>query len=86
MFIFFYFGLTWLLQRYYIDAQRELTRLKSMASSPVIQCITEILNGSTTIRIFKKEEEIRQEFYKKSDDFFIAYFMTLGSKRWFSIR
>ncbi|XP_038982338.1 ABC transporter C family member 13-like isoform X1 [Phoenix dactylifera] len=51
------------LQFYYRSTSRELRRLDSVSRSPIYSCFTETLDGSSTIRAFRKEE------------FFLARFM-----------
>ena len=46
------------LQRYYMYANREITRLKAVSLSPVVQNFTELTNGIQILRVFQKENII----------------------------
>ena len=51
IFILIYLWISIKVQRYYMNFLREVTRLKGVASSPVIQAFKESLEGVSTIRV-----------------------------------
>ena len=57
-----------LLQRYYMYANREITRLKAVSLSPVVQNFTELTNGIQILRIFQKENIIKNDYFKAIND------------------
>jgi ATP-binding cassette subfamily C (CFTR/MRP) protein 10 len=65
---------------------RDLSRLESVAHSPVMIHLSETLSGSSTIRNFGKEEDFIDEFYQKLKANMNADFWKLAVKRWFSVR
>ena len=86
VFIFGYFYLCILLQRYYMHAMRELTRLQAISQTPVTQIFTETLSGVLSLRIFGKQKNITNDYYNAIDGFYANQIMLIGVQMWFSIR
>lgn len=58
VFVLIYMWISFKVQRYYMNFLREVTRLKGVASSPVIQNFKEGIEGVSTIRIHKNEQRL----------------------------
>jgi ABC-type bacteriocin/lantibiotic exporter with double-glycine peptidase domain len=59
----------WILFTYTIKAYRESTRIESITKSPLLNLLSESLNGSSTIRAFGKESNFistNNEFLNKN--------------------
>jgi ATP-binding cassette, subfamily C (CFTR/MRP), member 1 len=70
----------------FIRTYRDLSRLKSVAASPVISHLGETLNGTSTIRAFKKEKDFIE---KNNDNLNIKlniFFWKAAVKSWFGVR
>ena len=74
------------IQRYYMNLNRELTRLKAISSSPIIQKFKEGLEGVSTIRAFHQYNHIFGEYVSKVNDFQKNNIASEGASNWFSIR
>ncbi|KAL8469756.1 hypothetical protein ACS0TY_032560 [Phlomoides rotata] len=72
------------LQRYYIAAARELSRLCGVCKAPVIQHFSETLSGSITIRSF--DQEPRFICMKLIDGYSRPQFQTAAALEWLCIR
>ena len=56
-----------------------------MTKSPVFSQLTSSLNGLTTIRAFKAEDMLTQEFDHIQDVHSSAWYAYLGTTRWFGV-
>ena len=65
---------------------RELTRLKSISSTPIIQKFKEGLEGVSTIRIFNKYDSLFDQYLSKVDDFQKNAVTVVGANNWFNVR
>ena len=65
---------------------RELTRLKSISSTPIIQKFKEGLEGVSTIRFFNKYETLFDQYLSKVDDFQKNSVSYVGASNWFNVR
>ena len=74
------------ISKYYLSCSRELKRLESIHKSPIYTLFSEILNGSNTIRAYKKEHALMKENYNKIDYYQRAFFYLWVSNRWLGIR
>ena len=84
--IFFYLYVSFRVQRYYMNLLRELTRLKSISSTPIIQKFKEGLEGVSTIRFFNKYDNLFEDYLKKVDDFQKNSVTLIGANNWFNVR
>ena len=84
--IFLYLYLSFRIQRYYMGLVRELTRLKSIASTPMIHQFKESLEGVTSIRFYQKEEIQFKQYTDKVDDYQKNMIALCGALNWFNIR
>ncbi|XP_047982065.1 ABC transporter C family member 3-like [Salvia hispanica] len=75
-----------LLQRYYIAAARELSRLCGVSKAPVIQHFSETLSGAITIRSFDQESRFRDISLRLIDGYSRPKFHTAGAMEWLCLR
>lgn len=73
-------------QQYYLSCSRELQRLDSTTKSPIFAQFSETLNGITTIRSFGVVENFIRENDRKLDLNTQAYFASVTTNRWLSVR
>ncbi|CAA7016302.1 unnamed protein product [Microthlaspi erraticum] len=74
------------LQRYYIAAARELSRLVGVCKAPLIQHFAETISGSTTIRSFSQESRFRNDNMRLSDGYSRPKFYSAGAMEWLCFR
>ncbi|XP_019101462.1 PREDICTED: ABC transporter C family member 3 isoform X2 [Camelina sativa] len=74
------------LQRYYIAAARELSRLVGVCKAPLIQHFSETISGATTIRSFSQESRFRSDNMRLSDGYSRPKFYTAGAMEWLCFR
>ena len=75
-----------ILQRYYIAAARELSRLDGVCKAPLIQHFSETISGSTTIRSFNQESRFRGDNMRLSDAYSRPKFYLAGAVEWLCFR
>jgi len=85
-FIVFYLYLCLKIQRYFMHANRDLTRLQAISKSPVSQIFSETLNGITSLRIFSRGDEIKKDYQKAMNTHFSNEITLLAVSSWFTIR
>lgn len=85
-FIVFYFLCCFLMQRYYMHALRELTRLNAITNTPVVQIFSETLQGINMVRLFRKQKDTRNAYYNAIDENYKNQMMLQGVRSWFKIR
>ncbi|KAJ4815042.1 Multidrug Resistance associated Protein 1 [Rhynchospora pubera] len=74
------------LQFYYRSTSRELRRLNSVARSPIYSSFTETLDGSATIRAFRKEELFMDRFTQSVSLYQQTSYSELTAGLWLSLR
>ena len=84
--VIFYVHISFKIQRHYMNLKREVTRLKSISSSPIIQQFKEAIEGVTTIRVFGKYDEVFEEYLEKVNDYQRNLVTSTGATQWFNIR
>ena len=72
-------------QRYYMGIEREVTRLRAIASSPVIQAFNEMLEGITTIKFFSASRRLFDDYIAKMDEVQKNFIVSTGASEWFDI-
>lgn len=73
-------------QRYTMNLFRELTRLRGVTSSPIIQSFSEGLLGCKAIRAFGVGNKMLEDFMLKLDENHKNMIMTNAGKQYFSER
>lgn len=74
------------LQEIYMRTNREVTRLDGITRSPVVQTVSETLNGLTTIRAFNQEKQTLDKYIHDLNENQKNSIVVVGSASWFSIR
>lgn len=81
-----YFLVVLYYQRYTMNAWREVTRIQSASSSPIAQIFREILNGTSTIRMFEKEKEVMGVYYTALDTQLRNDLTFFSVRSWYFVR
>ena len=81
-----YIYMSFKIQRYYMNLRREVTRLKSISASPIIQQFKEALEGVATIRVYDKREEVFENYLQKVNNYQKNSLVDVGASGWFSVR
>ena len=82
MFVYFSFKQ----QRKFMRLKRELTRLQSITSSPIIGWCTAVLKACSEVRVLRKESYVRQIFRDLVDENSKNSLIIFGLDSWFEIR
>ena len=69
-----------------MNLKREITRLRSISSSPIIQLFKEAVEGVATIRVYEKYQEIFENYLEKVNDFQKNRIANSGAAAWFNVR
>ena len=83
--IFLYVYLSFRVQRYYMELAREVTRLKSISTTPIIQQFKENLEGAASVRFYQKGSIQFQQYTSKIDDYQKNSITLAGAQSWFNI-
>ena len=81
-----YVYISFKIQRYYMNFNREVIRLKSISASPIIQLFKEGLEGVATIRAFDKYDQIFKNYISKVDEYQKNVVASAGATNWFDVR
>ena len=71
--------------RFYIASSRDLSRLDGITRSPILNVLSETINGAITIRAFQYEAEYCKKFCEKSDEFLKVKIFSNGVSSWFNL-
>jgi ABC-type multidrug transport system fused ATPase/permease subunit len=71
--------------RFYISASRDLSRLEGIVRSPLLNQLSETINGSVTIRAYQHEDQFIKTFCSKSNEFFKVRIFMNGVSNWFNL-
>ncbi|KAL9964380.1 hypothetical protein ACROYT_G028012 [Oculina patagonica] len=74
------------IQRVYAATTRQLRRIESISRSPIYNHFFETMNGVSTIRAYSQQQRFIQENFSKVDENQVAYYPTIISFRWISLR
>jgi ATP-binding cassette, subfamily C (CFTR/MRP), member 4 len=74
------------LRSYYMMTARTVKRLESTSRSPCLSLVSEALNGLPTLRSFRLQKLMIEQFRKASDDNVRAYFAFITTNRWLGLR
>ena len=70
--------ISYILRRFYLKTSRSVKRLEGVTKSPVFSMLSSSLNGLTSIRAFKAEDMMMNEFDHHQDIHSSAFFASLG--------
>ncbi|XP_008326492.1 multidrug resistance-associated protein 4 isoform X3 [Cynoglossus semilaevis] len=79
-------GVFFFLRRYFLKTSRDIKRLESTTRSPVYSHLSSSLQGLSTIRAFKAQQQFQQMFDEHQDLHSEAWFLFLTTSRWFAVR
>ncbi|CAF0850567.1 unnamed protein product [Rotaria sordida] len=74
------------LRRFYMRSSRQLKRLESATRSPIYTLFSSSVDGLTSIRAFDVQGDFLNMFMERIDTNSRAYFILLGTVRWFGLR
>ncbi|ORX64471.1 P-loop containing nucleoside triphosphate hydrolase protein, partial [Linderina pennispora] len=72
--------------KHYLDSTRELKRLESNASAPLLSLFGELIQGVSSIRAFGLKKYYIMEAINRSDELNRPFYLTMVSSRWMSVR
>ena len=78
--------LCYILFRYTVTSYREYTRIESITKSPLLNLLSESLNGSSTIRAFGKQNDFIEQNSEFLNRNILSNQILMGSWCWFGIR
>ena len=84
--VFLYLYLSFRVQRYHMNLVRELSRLKAISTSPIIQKLKEGFEGVSSIRFYNKRERQFKHFFEKIDSSQKNAIAFYGAEHWFNVR
>jgi ATP-binding cassette subfamily C (CFTR/MRP) protein 1 len=73
-------------QAYYVPTSRQVQRLDSASRSPIFSHFGEMLEGTTTIRAFRRENRFLLGLERRLDYNTRAYYLYVASNRWLAMR
>ncbi|KAL7641498.1 UNVERIFIED_CONTAM: hypothetical protein RMT77_007369 [Armadillidium vulgare] len=76
----------YIIQNIYVTSSRQLKRIESVTRSPIYTHFGESIQGSTTIRAYRKQSEFIEQSRQKVDYNQTSYYLNIVSYRWLSIR
>ena len=74
-----------LLRRFYLKTSRSVKRLEGVTKSPIFNQLSSSLNGLSTIRAFRAEEMMVEEFDYIQNIHSSAFFTVISTTRWFGV-
>jgi len=74
------------MQRVYTATTRQLRRIESINRSPIYNHFFETMNGVSTIRAYSQQQRFIEDNFFKVDENQVAYYPTIISFRWISLR
>lgn len=70
---------------YFLSSFRELQRIESISSAPVISHFSETILGLTTIRAYNQESRFMEMLFKRMEANNVAFVILNSSNRWLGI-
>ena len=77
--------LFFLFRRFYLKTSRSVKRLEGVTKSPIFNQLSSSLHGLSTIRAFKAEEMMVEEFDYIQNIHSSAFFTVMSTTRWFGV-
>mmetsp|Transcript_13169 Transcript_13169/g.18230 ORF Transcript_13169/g.18230 Transcript_13169/m.18230 type:complete len:1650 (+) Transcript_13169:155-5104(+) len=78
--------LFWYAQRYFQCTAREVKRLDSVTRSPIYAQFNQCLDGTSSIRAYRAQPRLIEDFYGKVDNNVRMYLTIISSNRWLALR
>ncbi|XP_037042894.1 multidrug resistance-associated protein 4-like [Bradysia coprophila] len=72
------------LRNFFLPTASDIKRIESIARSPVFAHVATTIAGLTVIRALKSQDFHRQQFVQKQDLHSSAFYLNIGSSRWFA--
>ncbi|CAO1396998.1 unnamed protein product [Diamesa serratosioi] len=79
------FAIYYGVQKFYRASSRELQRIESITSSPIISHFSETILGLTTIRAYNQESRFMEMLFKHMEANNVAFIILNSSNRWLGI-
>ncbi|CAM4787371.1 unnamed protein product [Rotaria magnacalcarata] len=76
----------WWLHRFYMRSSRQLKRLESVTRSPIYSLFSSSLDGLTSIRAFRVQDDFVNMFMERVDTNTRAYTFLIAAGRWFGLQ
>ena len=70
---------------YSIGSYKEMKRVEESARNPIIQHITETVDGNSTIRAFRSQSQSISQINQEINDFILSQQVTCSTHKWYSI-
>lgn len=86
VFVSFYIWISIKVQRYYMNFLREVTRLKGVSSSPVVQNFKEGIEGVSTVRIHGNQHAMFSNYLGSINELQKNNISIFAAKNWFKLR
>lgn len=86
IFVSLYLWIAFKFQKYYMGFLRESSRIRGVASSPVIQAFKEGIEGVSTIRIHGNQDQFFKNYLDAIDGLQINNICTFAARNWFKLR
>ncbi|VDO22210.1 unnamed protein product [Heligmosomoides polygyrus] len=77
--------LFFLLRVVYLASSRDVKRLEATTRSPLYSHISAFMNGLYTVRAFRRQKEVLQEYHRAQNINTAAFGLTLSTSRWFAV-
>jgi len=78
--------LFWYAQRYFQCTAREIKRLDSVTRSPIYAQFNQCLDGTSSIRAYRAQDRLINDFYGKVDNNVRMYLTMISANRWLGLR
>lgn len=78
-------GLYYVVQKFYRCSSRELQRIDSITTSPILSHFIETISGVTIIRAYNQESRFMEVLFKKIEANNLAFNIMHASNRWLGI-
>ena len=79
-------GVLFWLCRYYLRSSRQIKRIESKRRRPIYDLFSSSVNGLSTIRAFKKKNDLIKDLTTRIDRNTNAYLSQKGAAQWFAVR